>query len=224
MDEEDFETAIDFCKANHCQLAVHAMGGRAIERVVDRVTEEENWMQDDTPYVRMEHITEPKESSLDKVIAHGIMFSTQPIFQYCEIESYLTNLGPARTKVAYPIRHMLDKGVELAISTDAPATSWAVPSEPWSNIKAAVTRVAYDGTDCGKEQAVDIGTAIRLYTEKGAKVCGFKDMGLLRPGYKANFAVLSGDIFTVAPERIDEIKADQTYINGAKVYDRGSDL
>ncbi len=220
LDEDLFKSAIEFCKENSCQLAVHAMGGLAIEKVVDRVVQEKNWMKTSAPYVRMEHITEPKEESIEKASLYGIAFAMQPIFQYCEIESYLKNLGPERTKLCYPIRHMLDKGVNIGLSTDAPATSWAVPSDPWPNLKAAVTRVAYDGTDCGKNEAIDIETAIRLYTKGSAEICGFEKLGMLVPGYKANFAVLSDDIFEMAGEDLDTVKVLRTYVKGELAYQR----
>lgn len=42
-----------------------------------------------------------------------MFFVTQPIFMYAEIESYLTNLGEAWMKTCYPVRTMLDQGVQL---------------------------------------------------------------------------------------------------------------
>ena len=218
LDDELFDSAIDFCKDNSCQLAVHAMGALSIEKVLDRVTREENWMPNSVPYVRMEHITEPLEASIEKAALYGIAFSIQPIFQYCEIESYLKNLGAERTKLCYPIRRMLNKGVKIGLSTDAPATSWAVPSDPWPNLKAAVTRIAYDGTDCGENERIDIETAIRLYTKESAEICGFKDLGMLKPGYKASFAVLKDDIFEIEPDELDKVKVLKTYIKGSLAY------
>lgn len=105
---------------------------------------------------------------------------TQPIFLYAEIESYLKNLGTEKMKTCYPIRHLLEKGVKLCLSTDAPATSWAVPSDPFPNIKGAVTRKAWDGTDCGEDQAIDIETALILYTKESAEIAGFKGLGQLK--------------------------------------------
>ena len=65
--------------------------------------------------------------------------------------------------------------------------------------------MAADGTDCGKEQALDIETAVRLYTAGSAQAAGFKDIGMLRPGYHADFAVLSDDILEISPEDIDKV-------------------
>lgn len=214
------ESAVAFCKKNRCQLSVHAMGGRAVARIVDRVCREQNWMADDVPYVRVEHITEPGEESIRKAAGSGIAFATQPVFMYAEIESYLANLGEERMRRCYPVRHMLESGVRLCFSTDAPATSWADPSDPFTNLKAAVTRKAWDGTDCGQQEAVDIETAVKLYTRESARIAGFPDTGRLKEGYRADFAVLDRDLFTILPEEIDRVKVKRVYMDGQEVYGR----
>lgn len=218
--DDELNSAIEFCKAHHCQLSVHAMGAQSIQRIIDRVYGEENWMESDTPFLRMEHITEPSEDSIKKAAEKKIAFATQPIFLYSEIESYLLNLGEDWMRETYPIDHLLDSGVKVALSTDAPATSWAVPSDPFPNIKGAVTRVAYDGTDCNPAHRIDIETAIQLYTREGAEIAGFEKIGQLKEGYKGSFVVLSEDILTIEPEHIDQIAVEETWIDGACVYTR----
>lgn len=218
--DEQMETAFSFCKEHKCQLSMHAMGGQAISRVVERAYREDNWMEDDTPYVRVEHITDPSDDSIRKAAEKGIAFVTQPIFMYAEIESYMKNLGEEWMKTCYPVQKMLDAGVKLCFSTDAPATSWAVPSDPFPCIKGAVTRKAYDGTDCGQAEAIDIRTAVCLYTREAAKAAGFGVLGMIKKGYEADFIVLDKDIFEIPPEEIDNVKVKATYIGGNCVYRR----
>ena len=150
----------------------------------------------------------------------GFAFASQPIFEYCEIETYRANMDGERLKRIYPHRSELEHGVRLCFSTDAPATSWAVPSDPFSNLKSAVTRRAYDGTNIGQSERVDIETAVMLYTKNAAEVCGFSGLGQLTEGYSSDFAVLSEDIFTADPDRIDRIRVDETFIGGERVYER----
>lgn len=219
--DESMESAIEFAKKNSCQLAVHAMGGQAIDRVIDRVCVEKDWMDGKVPFLRIEHLTEPSDEAMQKAAKNGFAFVCQPIFAYCEIESYRKNLGEERVKTLYPFRDMLKNGVKMAISTDAPATSWSTPSDPFVNMKAAVTKVAYDGTDIGQVQKLDIETVVKLYTKEGAEISGLANTGMIKEGYEANFVVLSADIFEIEPDRIDEIKAIQTYIKGECVFDAG---
>lgn len=218
--DELLESAIAFCKKNHCQLSMHAMGGHAIDRIVDRVYPEEKWTQGPVPHLRMEHWTEPSQQAIRKSAEKGLAVATQPIFLYAEIESYLANLGVERMQRTYPVQDMLRAGVPMCFSTDAPATSWAVPSDPFPCIKGGVTRTAWDGTDCGPQQAVDIETAIQLYTREGARVAGFPEMGELKAGYHANFILLSEDILAVDPQKIDQVCVTATYVDGEKVYER----
>lgn len=215
--DEEINTAMDFCKENKCQLSFHAMGKRTIDKITSRADTEQPWITD-RPHIRLEHVTDPSEKAIQTMAKKKIAVSTQAIFMYSEIESYLNNLGEDWLHKTYPIKHMLEKGVKVALSTDAPATSWAVPSDPFPNIKSAVTRYAYDGTDCGRENRIDTGTAIKLYTREGAHIAGFEKMGMLKRGFKANFAVLSEDIFKVRGEDIDRVFVTETYIDGEQVY------
>lgn len=216
--DELLESAVEFCRSNHCQLSMHAMGGKAIDRMISRAAKEEKWTPEGIPYVRIEHVTDPSEESLEKAAEKGISFVTQPIFLYAESASYLGNLGDQWIKQCYPIKHILDKGVCLGFSTDAPATFWSVPSDPFPGLKLAVTRIAADGTDCGKENAVDIETAVKLYTKGAAMAAGFSDIGMLAPGYHGDFVVLDRDIMEVPGDEIDQVKAAETYVDGKCVY------
>jgi len=163
-------------------------------------------------------VTDPSEESIKKAADNKIAFVTQSIFMYSEIESYINNLGLEWIERIYPVQHMLDSGVKVALSTDAPATSWAVPSDPFPNIKCAVTRYAYDGTDCGRNNCIDIETAVEMYTREGAEIAGFEKLGQLREGYKGSFALLSEDILNINKEDIDRVYVEETYINGDLVY------
>ena len=107
----------------------------------------------------------------------------------------------------------------FCFSTDAPATSWAVPSDPFPCLKGGVTRTAWDGTDCGPENRVDIETAIQLYTREGARVAGIPEIGELKAGYHADFITLSEDILSVDPMKIDQVYVTATYVDGEKVYE-----
>lgn len=220
--EEDIDAAIAFCRRTGCQLSAHAMGTRTIDRVVARLDKAGLWevpLAPGAPAARIEHVTAPTREAIETMARDGIAVVTQPIFPYAEIGAYLTNLGSERTRRYYPLRTLLDAGVDLCISTDAPATSWATPSDPFPNIKAAVTRRAFDGTDFGQDQAICVSEALALYTREAARMAGFEGLGMLRPGYKASFVVLDRDILAIDPSEIDLVHAAATYIRGEKVFE-----
>ena len=218
--QDSLERAIAFAKETGCQISVHAMGGRAIDRIIDRIKYEDDWTDGKSPNLRIEHVTEPSEDAMETAAAKGFAFASQPIFEYCEIEAYKSVMDEERLKTIYPHKTALEKGVRLCLSTDAPATSWDVPSDPFTNLKSAVTRRAYDGTDIGQDERLDIETAVILYTKEAAEVCGFGHQGMLAAGYRGDFAVLSEDLFEAGPDRIDQVQVDETYMNGEVVYKR----
>ena len=218
---EDIESAKAFCKEHGCQLSIHAMGARTIDRAVGAGYGEKSWLKDNfkkTPYLRIEHVAMPTADAIKKAAEAGIAFVTQPIFLYAEIESYLVNMGLERTQKNYPIKDFIESGVQFAFSTDAPATAWATPSEPFACIKGAVTRKAYDGTDCGQEHKVDIETAIILYTAESAPMLGFEKVGMLKDGFAADFVVLDKDVLNIPADDIDTVTVEETYVAGECVY------
>lgn len=217
--EKLINSAIAFCKVNSLQLSMHAMGKRTIDRIIKHVENEEPWTIDSVPFLRVEHVTDPSEDAIRKASQKGIMFVTQPNFLYAEIEAYVRNLGHEWLEKTYPVKSMLDKGVKIALSTDAPATSWATPSDPLPSIKCAVTRKAYDGTDCGQDEKIDIETAIKLYTRNSAEAAGFRRAGQLKEGYYADFIILDRDIFEIPDSEIDKIKIEKTFKKGVCIYE-----
>ena len=88
-------------------------------------------------------------------------------------------------------------------------------------MQAAVTRKAWDGTDCGESEAIGIETAVILYTREGAAISGFPDLGVIRPGARASFVILDRDLVTVPGEEIGTVRPLATYIDGQLVFKRG---
>lgn len=221
ISKKEILEGLEIAKQNHVQLAIHAMGNQAIDFVVDVLADEKGWLEDG-PSIRIEHVSIPSNEALEKISQSDMAIVTQPIFQFAEIESYLNNIGEERTKRAYPVKTMLEKGILIAFSSDAPATTWADPVNPFVGIKAAVTRRAYNGTDLGQNQKIDVETAIRLYTTNAQKITRIPDVGQLLPSYHADFIILDRDVFSIPAEEINQIIVEQTYMSGEKVFDRNT--
>ena len=219
--EENMVSAMEFAKSHGAQLSVHAMGQNAIDMAVSIISREKDWLMGsdtDMPHARIEHASMPTPYALKAAADADIAFVTQPVFMYAEIERYLENLGREWLQATFPMQDILKAKIRMAFSTDAPATPLADAYNPFICIKSAVTRIAGNGYDCGQKQAVDIETAIRLYTAEGAYVMGFADTGMLKKGYKADFIVLDRDILKIPAEDIDKVRVESTYADGKEVY------
>ena len=173
--------------------------------------------QNQIPHARIEHVTEPSENAVNLAAKRGIAIATQPIFIFSEIESYQKNLGDARLKTTYPIRHLIDTGCFVGLSTDAPATAWSDPTNPWINIKAAVTRKAYNGVDTGQKHRINLEEAILLYTKNSAIIAGMPYRGCIAEGYFADFQVLNENPFEKDFDNIEEFMPEKVYISGEEV-------
>lgn len=220
---EELLAAAEAAKENQVQLVIHGMGNRAIDMIVDTFRGTKGWLAD-MPSIRIEHAALPSPKAIQGAVETGIAIVFQPIFLFAEIESYLHNIGRERTRGAYPVQTMLERGGSVAFSSDAPATTWADPVNPFVGIQAAVTRKAYDGTDIGGGQAVDVATAITLYTRAAQQITGIPAVGQLAPGYHGDFIVLDQDIFEVEKEKIHQIRVEETYMGGLQVYQRGVEV
>ncbi len=215
--KEELLAAAAEAKEYGIQLVVHAMGDRAIDLIVDTFYEKKAWLTD-APSVRIEHAAMPSESALQKAAEWGIGFVPQPIFLFCEIESYLENLGLEKTQTLYGVQTFLQRGIATALSSDAPATSWAEAANPFVTIQAAVTRTAYDGTDLGAAEKISVEEALQLYTADAKTMIRMDNVGQLKEGYDANFVVLTDDLLTLAHNQLMHVKPFATYIEGECVF------
>ena len=171
----------------------------------------------DIPHARIEHVTEPSENAVKMAAERCIAIVTQPIFIFSEIESYQKNLGDERLKNTYPIRQLLDMGCFVGLSTDAPATAWSDPANPWINIKSAVTRKAYNGVDTGQRHRISLEEAILLYTKNSSIIAGLPYRGCIAEGYYADFQILNENPFEKDVEKIEELVPEKVYISGEEV-------
>lgn len=217
--KEELLAAAAEAKKCGIQLVIHAMGDRAIDLIVDTFYEVAPWLTDATS-VRIEHAAMPSKNALKKASEWGIGFVPQPIFLFCEIESYLQNLGLEKTQTLYGVNTFLKHGIATALSSDAPATSWAEASNPFVTIQAAVTRTAYDGTDLGQDERISVEQAVKLYTAEAKMMLRMEHVGQLKAGFDANFVILGESLETLPQDEIMHMKPLATFIEGECVFKR----
>jgi predicted amidohydrolase YtcJ len=107
-----------------------------------------------------------------------------------------------------PFRSLIDRGVHVAIGSDG-------PMNPYLNIMFATTHPTNPSEAITREQAVI------AYTH-GSAVAEFKERekGTIAPGMLADLAVLSQDIFNVAPQELPKTESVMTIIGGKVVWER----
>lgn len=215
---EKLKRAVEMARDNKLQLAVHAMGDKAIQTVIDVTKDMKPWLTT-MPSVRIEHASLMTDQMFAEIANSEMNYAlvTQPIFFFAEDESYRHYLSPAQFKLAYRVKTMLNSQAMLGLSSDAPCTPWAEPDSPFYSIYAAVTRKAANDDIVNAEEAITVPQAILGYTRDGAKIGGFDDNGTLEVGKAADFVILNDDIFTVAHSELKNIHVNGTWMAGKRV-------
>jgi predicted amidohydrolase YtcJ len=221
--DDDLRGAAAWARRNGVQVAVHAMGDRALRYVVDVLGGEEPWLPD-RPSVRLEHATLFSADLLDRLEAAPMEFGvvTHSIFFFAEYDSYARNLSKDQFSVAYPIRSFYERVPCSALSSDTPATAWSDADDVFVSVQAAVLREACNGADFNQAEAVSVAQALLLYTGRARLVAPFDGVGLIQPGFEGSFVVLDRDVFTVPPREIDRVRVQETWIRGEQAFARSA--
>ena len=190
------------------------MGNEAIDQVLDVIQQARRACPDDAVF-RMEHVMMPSEPSLPRLADLGVAAVVQPRFVH-DYGFPLLLTGLDREFRVLSFRDLLDEGVVVAGSSDAPVCDPAVLPA----IESAVTRRTQHGEVLDADQALTVDEALDLYTVNAARVLGLhRDHGSLEAGRRADFVVLDQDPRAVDPESIGGIRVDQTFRAGRCVYD-----
>jgi hypothetical protein len=218
---DDLRDAADWARRNGVQVAVHAMGDRALRYAVDVLGGEQPWLAD-RPSVRLEHATLFSPELIEAITIAPMDFGvvTHSIFFFAEWGSYERNLSPAQAAVAYPIRSFYERVPAAALSSDTPATAWSDADDVLLSVQAAVLREAHTGADFNPAEAVTVAQALLLYTGRARLVSPFEGVGLIRPGFEGSFVVLDRDVFSVPPREIGRVRVAETWIRGEQVFPR----
>ena len=218
---DDLRRAVDWARRNGVQVAVHAMGDRALRYVVDVLGEEQPWLVD-RPSVRLEHATLFSPDLIDRITTATMEFGvvTHSIFFFAEYGSYARNLSAEQFAVAYPIRSFYERVPAAALSSDTPATSWSDADDVLLSVQAAVLREAHTGADFNPAEGVTVAQALMLYTGRARLVAPFEGVGLIQPGFEGSFVVLDRDVFSVPPRKVGRVRVAETWIRGEQVFRR----
>ncbi|WP_223622916.1 amidohydrolase [Microbacterium sp. EST19A] len=219
VDDADVLAAGDWARRNGVQLAVHAMGDRALDRVVELFADAEPWL-DGIPSVRIEHATIVSDAYLARLTSARMSFgiATHTVFFFAEYDGYEKALRVEQVPDAYPIARLYAGLGPLALSSDRPATAWSGADDVMLSVEAAVRRRTYNGIEFGAEAAITVAQALLLYTSRAATLSPLTGVGTLAPGCDGSFAVLDRDVFTVPDDEIAAVRVAETWVRGERVF------
>ena len=199
------------------QVAIHAIGDAAVEQVLQAYEALQRECPRPGARHRIEHCGYIQPGHVERLVQAGVVPVPQPVFIYTYGDGYLRHLDEARVHGAYPMRRFWEAGLMPSASSDAPIA----PANPFVGLYAMLTRTSNGGRVFGQDQRLDIYQALTAYTLHSAYTTFDETCkGLLAPGFLADVAVLSRDIFAASPDELLETGVDLTLCGGRIVYDR----
>jgi predicted amidohydrolase YtcJ len=217
IDLQGLDEIIAEARAKGFQINPHAIGDRAITRLLDAyerggVTVEDRF--------RIEHASVINPTDVARFARLGVIASLQPVFigEYSRWSE--TRLGPERVRWVLPTRDLLEAGVVVASGTDYPSSD---SGNPIHTLYGLVARKAADGRPAGgwyTEQAIDVDTALRTMSI-GPAYAAFQedDLGQLTVGRYADFTVLSEDPFEIPADSLLRLTVRMTVMGGRITHD-----
>jgi len=215
---EQLYSLLEKAHVNGLQLAMHAIGDGASDLVLSCYEELQNKYPRQDPRFRIIHCQITNEDILNRFAKQNVIADIQPLFIKADMEVAEELIGKERLSTSYNWKTMLNKGIHISGSSDAPVESF----DPRLGIYCAVTSKNLEGHPPGgwmPEQRLSRQEAVSLYTSFPAYTCYEENYkGMLKEGYLADFIVMPEDIMTVPEMDIQTLEIDEAWIGGEKMY------
>jgi predicted amidohydrolase YtcJ len=219
--DADLDQIVRAARQKGFQVNTHAIGDRAVRRVLDAYEKEDVTKQE---RFRVEHASIVTDEDLTRFARLGIIASIQPVFVGEYSRWAEDRVGPSRVHWVLRTRDLLNAGVTLAAGTDYPSSD---SGRPIDTLYCAVTRRGADGKPEGgwySDQSVDVDQVLRMMTT-GAAYAAFqeKELGALTVGRYADFTVLSADPYKVPSNELRTAAIRMTVVGGRVTFEAGKE-
>lgn len=207
-----------FCANRGVQPLAHCNGDRAAEQflnALERVAKEN-----------------PEILSLRPVMIHAQLLgldqlatvrrlSVIPSFFVAHVyewgDAHIENFGLARARHISPARSAMDAGIRFTFHQDSPV----LEMDMLKTVSCAAERRTRSGVSLGPEERIPVLNALRAVTVDAAYQYFLDgERGSLRPGKRADFAILDANPLATDPARIAEISVLETIQAGRTVFAR----
>jgi predicted amidohydrolase YtcJ len=132
-------------------------------------------------------------------------------------DAFIKTHGREKALMTPRLRALVDSGIPLAMTTDA---FRAATFNPWVGISWMVSGRSVSGSEVlATNNRLSRVEALRLFTSGPAWFMNAEtEIGMIAPGYLADFVLLDRDYFTVAEKQIEDISSVLTVMNGRVVF------
>lgn len=188
LDSIQIEDFAKICSQKKVQLSVHAIGDAAVHEVAK--------VYQRYPGNRIIHTQLVNKNDLP--FLRESYFSIQPHFAFEDQELIEKRIPKELDVLKYDFLNLFKQGYKISFSTDAPVS----PEDPKYVIEKAL------------KMGFSLKEAIELYTIAGAKIAGFDNIGKVKEGYIADFAIYERDPLKLEDDPV------AVYVSGELVYEK----
>ncbi|WP_236796203.1 amidohydrolase [Amycolatopsis sp. GM8] len=197
------------------QLAVHAIGDRALDIALGAIAEAQARKPRSDARHRIEHCGVVRPDQLEPLARLGLTAVIQPEFLWDNGDDYSGVLGPERAGWLYRGRAFLDAGIPVASSSDRPVTGGA----PLRAIQFMVERRSNTGRPVGPGEKLTVGEALSAATIGAARACRREHLsGTVEAGKLADLVVLERNPLDVPVPELAGTGVRATLLGGEVVY------
>ncbi|WP_350344937.1 amidohydrolase [Proteinivorax tanatarense] len=203
----ELEKMVEEATKNHMQLALHAIGDKAMEQGINVIKKSKNQ--------KLRHRIIHCQVTDNKIIRDmadlNIIAEVQPAFLITDMDWAENRLGE-RINGCYAFKTMTKKGVTVSGGSDCPVE----PANPFLGIYSAVTRTNLSHQPEGgwlPNEKLSLKEAIKIYTQ-GSAYASFDEnkKGLIKEGYYGDLIILDRNIEKADKTRLKDIKVTKTLI------------
>lgn len=222
---DEMKTLIAELDRDGVTVKTHAAGDRSVRVTLDAIEYAREQNGDSGLRHEIAHAGYVDPTDIPRFVLLDAVAEVSPYIWFPSIktESIVRAVGGERGEHYWPLKDMLDAGVNVVAGSDWPAG--ALPDmNPWVGIEGLVSRRNPWGAFPGvlwEEQAISLDQVLKIYTKNGARAMKLGDVsGSIETGKLADMIVLDRNIFNTPVDDISDTKVEITLFEGKIVYER----
>jgi len=214
---EELEKKVLVAHKEGHQIAIHAIGDRAVEQVLNAYEKAlKKYPRKDHRH-RIEHAMVTNEFLLARMKLLEIIPVPQPTLVHQAGDVYKENLDPAMIDYVFANRKYFEYNLAPAGSSDFPIT----PSSPLLGMYAAMCRETTSGEIFVPENCLNLYESLQMYTSHAARASFDEDKkGTLEIGKLGDVTVLPRQFLEYTANEVKEATVEITIIGGNIVYQK----
>lgn len=212
------------CEKLGLSVKIHCAGDAAVTQALDAIDVVRSFNGPAKLIHHIAHASYIAPADIARFAELDVAADLSPFLWYPTsfLEGHKVTMGEERAQRFWPNKELMATGALLAGGSDWPV----MPNpDPWIGIEGLVTRRnpggEFPGAALWPEQAIDVETALEIFTINSARAAGLDHVaGSIEPGKSADFIILDRNVVEIPADEIADVKVLATYFEGRAVYER----